>query len=134
MTKNTLEEIYGRELPEFNGEMLLWRCIVMPMMPPEKTAGGIILSDESLEYSEYMNKVGILVAVGPSCYKHPKYKNLGVKEADFPKRGDWVMFSQHAPMRLEQNGVKLVMLDDDQILAKIKDPKDFKAYSYAGNS
>jgi len=121
------------ELPEFEGTLLLWHFVVMPMMPPQKTKGGLILPDEAKDFSEYQNRVGRVVDIGPYCYNHPKYAAVGMKVQDQLKqikRGDWVMFGQHQPFRIEQNGVKLIIMNDDEIIAKIANPDSFKAYIY----
>jgi chaperonin GroES len=122
------------ELPVFAGKLTMYRVCIMPMKAPEKTAGGVLMPDEAKDYNRHMNRVGVLIAKGPSCYHHPKFESLGLKPEDFPQIGDWVMYGQHQPMRVEQRGQEFVIMNDDEILAVIDDPEDFKAYVYSGNS
>jgi co-chaperonin GroES (HSP10) len=127
-----LKDNYDMELPVFAGKIFKYHVVVMPMMAPDKTSGGIILASESQDYNEHQNRVGIVVEVGPSCYKASKFKQLGIGPKDFPKRGDWVLYGQYTPMKVEQKGVKLAIMNDDDLLGVIDDPADFKAYIYTG--
>lgn len=125
----------GEDLPEFEGELLLWQVVVMPVLPPKKTAGGIIVPDEAQDYSEYQNRVGRIVQIGPYCYRHPKYESVGLYPEDQLqklKRGDWILFGQYKAFRIEQRGVKFIIMNDDEIIAKIHKPDVFKAYVYGG--
>ena len=40
------------------------------------------------------------------------------------KKGDWVVFAKYAGSRVKIEGGEIRILNDDEILAKLKDPKD----------
>jgi len=40
------------------------------------------------------------------------------------KKGDWVVFARYAGSRVKIDGGEIRILNDDEILAKLKDPKD----------
>jgi co-chaperonin GroES (HSP10) len=40
------------------------------------------------------------------------------------KKGDWVVFARYAGSRVKIEGGEIRILNDDEILAKLKDPKD----------
>jgi len=70
-------------LPEPSG----WRLLVLPFTPKEKTKGGIIIAQESLDKARIATNCGYVVKMGPMAY--------GDKEK-FPtgpwcKQGDWVL-------------------------------------------
>ena len=104
------------ELPQPSG----WRLLVLPFTPKEKTKGGIIIAQESLDKARIATNCGYVVKMGPMAY--------GDKEK-FPtgpwcKEKDWVIFARYAGSRMEIDGGEIRMLNDDEILGTIGDPKD----------
>ena len=53
------------QLPEPSG----WRMLVLPFTPKEKTKGGIIFSQESLDKARMVTNCGYVLKMGPLCYK-----------------------------------------------------------------
>lgn len=45
------------------------------------------------------------------------------------KEGDWVIYGRYAGQRMEYEGVKLVMTNDDEIIGTIADPSGFRIYT-----
>jgi co-chaperonin GroES (HSP10) len=102
------------QLPEPSG----WRMLVLPFTPREKTKGGIIFSQESLDKARIATNCGYVIKMGPLAY--------GDKEK-FPtgpwcKKGDWVIFARYAGSRLPIEGGELRILNDDEVLGTVKDP------------
>ena len=46
-----------------------WRILVLPYKRKEKTKGGIILTDQSLEESQVASSIGLVLKEGPDAYK-----------------------------------------------------------------
>ena len=134
--KNALEEKYKEqkvesvdetnvsdikdELPQPSG----WRLLVLPFTPKEKTKGGIIIAQESLDKARIATNCGYVVKMGPMAY--------GDKEK-FPtgpwcKEKDWVIFARYAGSRLPIEGGEVRLLNDDEILGTIKDPESVLHY------
>jgi chaperonin GroES len=99
-----------------------WRVLVMPWSGPEKTEGGIILTDSAKETIAATTVTAYVVKVGPLAYKDESrfYNNPWCKE------GDWVMFGRYAGSRFRIEGGELRILNDDEIIATILDPRDIK--------
>ena len=57
------------QLPEPSG----WRLLVLPFTPKEKTKGGIIIAQESLEKLRIATNCGYVIKMGPLAY-HDKEK------------------------------------------------------------
>ena len=57
------------QLPEPSG----WRILVLPFTPKEKTKGGIIIAQESLEKLRIATNCGYVIKLGPLAY-HDKEK------------------------------------------------------------
>jgi co-chaperonin GroES (HSP10) len=103
-------------LPQATG----WRVIVLPYRGARKTKGGIELADQTLERQLLTTTCAYVLSVGPLAYKD---------EAKFPtgawcKEGDWIIFGRYAGARMAIDGGEIRILNDDEILATIKDPED----------
>ena len=108
------------ELPVPSG----WRLLVLPFTPKEKTKGGIIIAQESLDKARIATNCGYVVKMGPMAY--------GDKEK-FPtgpwcKEKDWVIFARYAGSRLPIEGGEVRILNDDEVLGTIKDPESVLHY------
>ena len=101
-----------------------WRLLVLPFTPKEKTKGGIIIAQESLDKARIATNCGYVVKMGPMAY--------GDKEK-FPtgpwcKEKDWVIFARYAGSRLPIEGGEGRLLNDDEVLGTIKDPESVLHY------
>ena len=115
-TKLALQEKYEKENQESHAKRLDennikdvadqlpvpvgYRLLVLPFTPKEKTKGGIIIAQESLDKARIATNCGYVVKMGPMAY--------GDKEK-FPtgpwcKQGDWVIFARYAGSRLPIEG------------------------------
>ena len=45
-----------------------WRILVLPFKQKEKTKGGLILADETVERSQVASTCGLVLRMGPHCY------------------------------------------------------------------
>ena len=104
------------KLPQPTG----WRLLILPFKMNDKTKGGIYLGESTLEKQQVASQCGNVLAVGPDAY--------GDKER-FPdgpwcKVGDWVMFARYAGSRIKIEGGEVRLLNDDEVLATIKNPED----------
>ena len=103
------------QLPEPSG----YRLLVLPFTPREKTKGGIIIAQESLEKLRIATNCGYVLKVGPLAY----YDKEKFPTGPWCKKGDWVVFARYAGSRLPIEGGEVRLLNDDEVLGKIKDPE-----------
>ena len=103
------------KLPEPTG----WRLLVLPFKMKEKTKGGIIMSDMTIERQQVASQCGLVVALGEQCYDKERYP-----EGPWCKKGDWVLFARYAGSRIKIQGGEVRLLNDDEILATVKNPED----------
>ena len=114
-----LPEGFFEELPR----PLYWRMIIMPLKPREVSKGGIVLARANQEAQEILNYMGKVVAAGPMSGVHERLGGDGkLPSDDFPKIGDFVIYGRYAGQRLLYKGVKLVLVNDDEILGTIPNP------------
>jgi len=104
------------KLPQPTG----WRLLVLPFQMDEKTKGGLLLGQDTLERQQVASQCGNVLAMGPDCYKDTKRYPKG----PWCKTGDWVMFARYAGSRIKIEGGEVRLLNDDEILATIKNPED----------
>ena len=91
-----------------------YRILIRPRGIIEKTKGGIILTDSSKDSQAYLNSVGQIIAMGEECYSDRK--------KPWCKVGDWVIFGRYAGARISVQKVKMVLLNDDEIIATLESP------------
>ena len=104
------------KLPQPTG----WRILVLPFKINEKTKGGIIMGQDTIEKQQVASQCGNVLAMGPDCY-HDKDR---FKDGPWCKVGDWVMFARYAGSRIKIEGGEVRLLNDDEVLATIKNPED----------
>ena len=90
----------------------------------QKTKGGIIFSQESLDKSRIATNCGYVIKMGPLAYKD-KDK---FPEGPWCKEKDWVIFARYAGSRLPIEGGEVRLLNDDEVLGTIKDPESVLHY------
>jgi co-chaperonin GroES (HSP10) len=103
------------DLPEPSG----WRLLVLPFTPKEKTSGGIIIAQESLDKARIATNCGYVLKMGPLAYMDKEKFVTG----PWCKKGDWVIFARYAGSRLPIEGGEIRLLNDDEVLGTIKDPE-----------
>ena len=103
------------KLPEPTG----WRILVLPFKQKEKTKGGLILADETVERSQVASTCGLVLRMGPHCYDKERYP-----EGPWCKKGDWIIFARYAGSRIKIDGGEIRLLNDDEVLATVENPED----------
>ena len=97
-----------------------WRMVILPYQGVEKTKGGLLLTDKAIEEQQLTTNVGLILSMGSDAYADKnKFPN-----GPWCKKGDWVVFAKYAGSRVRIEGGEIRILNDDEILAKLKDPKD----------
>ena len=116
--QKTYERLKTKEsdkLPQPTG----WRMLLLPFKMKEKTKGGLILGQETLEKQQVASQCGLVLAMGPHCYDKEKFP-----EGPWCKQGDWVVFARYAGSRIQIDGGEVSLLNDDEVLATIDNPED----------
>ena len=114
--KSEKKEKKEPKLPKPTG----WRMIVLPFKMKEKTKGGLVLAETTLERQQVASQVGLVLAMGPQCYKDKER----YPEGPWCKEKDWVMFARYAGSRIKIDGGEMRLLNDDEVLATIDSPED----------
>ena len=96
-----------------------WRILVLPFEASKKSKGGIIYSDSAVERASIASTCGNVLAMGSQAYDKEKFP-----EGPWCKTGDWVLFARYAGSRIKIEGGEVRLLNDDEILATVKNPED----------
>ena len=133
--KNALEEKYKEEEP-LNPETIKnqesqlpvpsgWRLLVLPFTPREKTKGGILIAQESLDKLRIATNCGYVLSMGPLAYQDKEKYPTG----PWCKVGEWVIFARYAGSRLPIEGGEVRILNDDEVLGTLKDPESVLSHN-----
>ena len=109
--KNEVEKI-----PQPSG----WRMVLFPLKLQGKTKGGVLLTDDTVTESQVTTNICKVLKMGPECYKDKEKFPSG----PWCKEGDWVLITRYAGSRIRIDGGELRIINDDEILAVIDDPRD----------
>ena len=113
-------EAIGGSLLERMPDPTGWRILVLPYRGKGKTDGGIYLPDTVVQEQTVSTQVGYVLKVGSLAYKDTEKFPTG----SWCEQGDWVMFARYSGSRFKIDGGEVRILNDDEILAKIKEPED----------
>ena len=113
-------EAIGGSLLERMPDPTGWRILVLPYRGKGKTDGGIYLPDTVVQEQTVSTQVGYVLKVGSLAYKDTEKFPTG----SWCEQGGWVMFARYSGSRFKIDGGEVRILNDDEILAKIKEPED----------
>lgn len=125
------------KIPEVLPKPFKWAALVMPAQPKKQSRGGIELPQEVLDNQGHLQFVGRVVALGPLAFRSRKLCAgivdhirvlFGKPVAGAPQVGDWVMYGRYTGLRFEFNGTRLIMMNDDEMLADPVDPRHIRVY------
>ena len=127
---------------------LLWRVLICPVQPRKLSKGGIALPESAQDAETHLNYIGRVVAIGPLAGRSEKFLNPDWREwrdsenkepragaVVVPqylwsvKEGDIVVYGRYSGQRMEWRGVRLLVVNDDEILGVVADINDFRVYA-----
>ena len=91
-----------------------FRILLKPRELQEKTAGGIILVDETKHHQKLATNISQVVAMGPVCYEDKSQKWCNV--------GDWVLTGKYVGSKLRYDEEDYVIINDDEVIGLVPDP------------
>lgn len=115
------KESLRAEIGDISGMEIAHNQIIVAIYKrPERTKGGIILTDNTRGEDEYQSKVGLVLAVGPTAFNDPEGQwswppNMGV--------GDWIYFRASDGWGVKVNGVMCRQMDDTRVRGRLDTPE-----------
>jgi|TARA_R110000822_G_scaffold32374_1_gene92932 co-chaperonin GroES (HSP10) len=111
-----------KELPK----PLNWKILIQPNQVNMKTKGGLYLASISKDNEEYLTAHGRIAAMGDLAYKDrdtgEAWKTMS------PKVNDRVTYGKYAGQKIVINGVKFLLLNDDELTSIIPESAKISAY------
>jgi len=95
------------------------QVLVATYVRPEKTKGGLILTDKYRDEDKFQGKCGVVVAMGPLAFQETDKLKFGGFKVSV---GDWVWYRPMDGAALSCNGVHCRSVDDVDIRGKIPHP------------
>lgn len=118
------------ELPDPSKENMIrptgWRLVVRPIAPKTMTAGGLVIPQPSADMEAATQTIGRVLAIGPLCWKRPDMTDAALVNYNWASVGEYVMYGKYAGQKLTCDGVKLLILNDDEITAVVPNPDVIK--------
>ena len=101
-----------------------WRILVLPYRGKAMTEGGLHIPTQVLDDTQIQTVVGYVLKLGNLAYKdEEKFPNGG-----WCKEKDWIIFPRYAGSRVRIEGGEGRLLNDDEVLASIKNPDDIGSF------
>ena len=97
-----------------------WRIVLFPLKLESKTKGGLYLTDDTVEQSQITTNICKVLKVGSDAYKDKER----YPDGPWCKEGDWDLITRYAGSRIRIDGGELRIINDDEILAVVDDPRD----------
>jgi len=101
---------------------MYWRLLVMPVRPKSISKGGIVLAESTQEAQKYLNYIGKIVSKGSLAFTDKRIS----AETNTPEVGQYIIYGRYAGQVITYKGIRLLLINDDEILATISSPEDLK--------
>lgn len=95
------------------------QILVATYKRPEKTAGGIFLTDNARKEDEYQGKVGLVLKKGPLAFVDDASVKFNGQDVAI---GDWITYRASDGWALTINGVHCRMVEDSHIRMRVAAP------------
>jgi len=105
----------AKQLPDPSGYRIL--CALPEI--EEKTEGGIIKADITLQHEELLTTTLFVLKLGPDAYSDKTRFPSG----PWCKEGDFILVRPHAGTRVKIHGQEFRILNDDSVEAVVEDPR-----------
>tara|TARA_B110000285_G_scaffold164762_1_gene184032 strand:- start:574 stop:1065 length:492 start_codon:yes stop_codon:yes gene_type:complete len=97
-----------------------YRMLIIPFYPGEKTKGGVYVPDAVRDRESFATVAAYVVKLGPDAYQDSQKFPTG----NWCNEKDWVLIGRYAGNRFKVEGLEVRVINDDNIIATILDPKD----------
>ena len=104
-----------------------WKILIQPNQIKQQTKGGIILPSKAQENEAYLTAHGEVAGIGELAYRE-RGTGASWRISNKPKIGDRVTYGKYAGQKLVINGVRFLLLNDDEITSIL--PHDVEVTAY----
>jgi co-chaperonin GroES (HSP10) len=97
-----------------------YHVLIRPLSIRKETKGGIIMPDKFRDDIKYLTTVGRVVKVGSLAYKD----KVKFPSGPWCSEGDFVCYGKHTGQKFIYQGIRYLLVYDDQVIMSIDDPAD----------
>jgi len=120
--ESTDSEVTAEQLPI----PLNWKVLVQPHQVQMKTRGGIHLPTISKDNEEYLTAHGRIAAMGDLAFRD---RDSGAAwKMNVPTAGNRVTYGKYAGQKVTINGVRFLLLNDDELTSILPEEVEVTAY------
>ena len=102
-----------------NIDLFYNKILVGIYIRPEKTAGGIIYTDETREEDRFQGKAGLVLKIGPTAFKDEGSVQFYGQKVQV---GDWIVFRPSNGLKMKINSIDCVYLQDVHVEMRVDRP------------
>ena len=106
---------------------LNWKVLIQPHQVQMKTKGGLHLPSVSKDNEEYLTAHGRVVSMGELAFRD---RDTGEKwkMSTTPGVGNRVTYGKYAGQKVTVNGVRFLLLNDDELTSILPDDVEITSY------
>ena len=106
---------------------LNWKVLIQPHQVQMKTKGGLHLPSVSKDNEEYLTAHGRVVSMGELAFRD---RDTGEKwkMSTTPVVGNRVTYGKYAGQKVSVNGVRFLLLNDDELTSILPDDVEITSY------
>ena len=106
---------------------LNWKVLIQPHQVQMKTKGGLHLPSVSKDNEEYLTAHGRVVSMGELAFRD---RDTGEKwkMSTTPVVGNRVTYGKYAGQKITVNGVRFLLLNDDELTSILPDDVEITSY------
>ena len=106
---------------------LNWKVLIQPHQVQMKTKGGLHLPSVSKDNEEYLTAHGRVVSMGELAFRD---RDTGEKwkMSTTPVVGNRVTYGKYAGQKVTVNGVRFLLLNDDELTSILPDDVEITSY------
>lgn len=110
-------------------EVMTWNVLIEPKRPPQMV-NGIAIAMEAQDAERFKTNVGRLLAMGDAAFQSRTTGGIDLTMVKKPVIGQFVMYRDYTGKELimQKDGRRLMVMDDTDIIAIIKNPADWRMY------
>ena len=109
-----------KKVGDLSKETIMYNMVLLAcFVKPERTKGGVILTDTSKEEDIWQGKVGMVLKLGPDAFKDDDDFSFNGQKADI---GEWVVFKVGDAWQIQVGEWPCRLVRDSAIRMKVSDP------------
>lgn len=117
--------------PQHLPEPLGWTLLVRPYpVTQNRKNSKLYLPDSEIDFLNHLNNVARVVAIGPCAFNRQEHRMKDGSQKDWVSVGDFVTFPKNTGARRNFKGVSFVLLNDDEVVERLRDPLVLADESY----